>query len=165
MRKLKEMFRIIDCENIALEEPSIVYTDMDGLYIKLSNCQPVIFIKKSLLSDTKKYKSILGEELGHHFTTTGDLTIEPKNYQEKLYKNKKEHLARKWAANFCISDNEFVQALNNCISSIPEMSEHFNVTEEVINYKISSIISDELKYINIRTAFMEREIPYNSCAI
>jgi hypothetical protein len=45
------------------------------------------------------------------------------------------------------------------------MSEHFNVTEEVINYKISSIISDELKYINIRTAFMEREIPYNSCAI
>jgi len=45
------------------------------------------------------------------------------------------------------------------------MAEYFNVTEEIINYKILSISLDELKYINIRNNFKTREVPYNSCAI
>ena len=45
------------------------------------------------------------------------------------------------------------------------MAEYFNVTEEIINYKISSIISNEDKYMNIRKNFMLKEIQYNSCNI
>ena len=86
-------------------------------------------------------------------------------YSEELQKNKKEKNAKLWAANFLISDEEFVHALNSCISSINSMAEYFNVTEEIINYKILSITLNELKYINIRNNFKTREIPYNSCAI
>lgn len=32
-------------------------------------------------------------------------------------KNKQEHKAKSWAANFLISDDEFLQALCNCIST------------------------------------------------
>ena len=165
MKKENLIFYIINKEHIILEELKINTIDIDGIYIKLTSIPPTIAIKTSLQNNSKKYISILSEELGHHFTTTGDLTIKSKNYSEKLYKNKKERKAKIWAANFLISDSEFVQALNSCIISIPEMAEHFQVTEEIINYKISSIISDEIKYMNIRTAFMLKDIPYNSCVI
>ncbi|WP_365961204.1 hypothetical protein [uncultured Clostridium sp.] len=67
------------------------------------------------------YISLLAEELGHHFTTQGNLLEASKNYSEKLYKNKREYLARRWASNFLISDDEFVQALLSCKSSKYEM--------------------------------------------
>ena len=165
MTKENLIFHIINKEHIVLEYLNINNTDIDGIYIKLPYTPPTIAIKSCLQNDHKKYISVLSEELGHHFTTTGDLTIKSKNYSERLYKNKKERKAKIWAANFLISDSEFVQALNNCIILIPEMAEHFQVTEEIINYKISSLISDEIKYMNIRTAFMLKDIPYNSCII
>ena len=79
-------------------------------------------------------------------------------------------LCKTYGANNCytdflISDDEFVRALYDCISTIYDMAEYFNVTEEIINYKILSITLDELKYINIRNNFKTREVPYNSCAI
>ncbi len=165
MRKLNLIFHIINKEHIILEELKINTTDIDGIYIKLPNIPPTIAVKSSLQNNSNKYISILSEELGHHFTTTGDLTIKSKNYSERLYKSKKERKAKIWAANFLISDSEFVHALNSCVISIPEMAEHFHVTEEIINYKISSIISDEIKYNNIRNTFRLNEIPYYSCVI
>lgn len=165
MKKLKEMFKIIDMENIKLEESSIIYNNMDGLYFKLPDCHPVIFIRKSLLSDMKKYTSILGEELGHHFTTVGDLTIESENYQGKLYKNKKEILAKKWAANFLVSDEEFVQALRNCISTHCDICDCFDITNEILQYKIYSILIDENRYSNIRNMLKMNEVAYEACCI
>lgn len=37
---------------------------------------PIIGIHKKLLADTRKYISVLAEELGHHFTSSGNLTSE-----------------------------------------------------------------------------------------
>ena len=124
-----------------------------------------VVIEKSIASYSFIYISLLAEELGHHFTTSGNLLDDCNTYSEELQKNKKEKNAKLWAADFLISDDEFVQALYNCISNIPDMAEYFNVTEEIINYKILSITLNELKYINIRNNFKTREIPYNSCAI
>lgn len=165
MKKLNNIFAIIEKENIILEEVKIKFSNSKGIYLKIQDLPPTICVDKSILSYSYIYISILAEELGHHFTTNGDLTAKSKNYSEQLYKNKKERLAKIWGANFLISDDEFVHALNNCISTIDEMAEYFNVSKEVIHYKIYSIISDELKYISIRNSFMTREIPYNSCAI
>lgn len=91
--------------------------------------------------------------------------LKSKKYSDKILKDKNELKAKTWASNFLITDKEFVQALNNCIVSKYEMAEYFNVTEEIINYKISSIISNEDKYMNIRKNFMLKEIQYNSCNI
>lgn len=165
MRKLNIIFEIINKENIILEDFNMNHTNVDGIYFKLPMLPPTIAIKKSLMNDSKKYISVLSEELGHHFTTTGDLLAKSKTYRDKLYKSKKELLARLWGANFLISDEEFVQALNDCIISISEMAEHFDVTEDIINLKIYSIIRDEQKYNTIRTNFMKREIQYNACQI
>ncbi|NFH89145.1 ImmA/IrrE family metallo-endopeptidase [Clostridium botulinum] len=165
MKKLFNIFNIIEKENIILEEIDLTSASLDGIYIKIPHISPTIGINKSIVNNSRKCISILSEELGHHFTTFGNLTKESLSYSHKLIKNKKELKARLWAANFLISDKEFVQALNDCITSIPEMADYFNVTEEIIVYKIYSVTLDEPKYKTIRNNFMQREIPYNSCVI
>ncbi|ACD53170.1 ImmA/IrrE family metallo-endopeptidase [Clostridium botulinum] len=165
MENIINIFNIIEKENIVVEEITLTSSNLDGIYFKIPGVPPTIAINKSIVNNSKRYLSTLSEELGHHFTTFGNLTEESQSYSNKLIKNKKELKARLWAANFLIKDDDFVQALNRCISSIPEMAEYFNVTEEIIIYKIYSIILDEPKYKTIRSNLMQREIPYNSCVI
>lgn len=165
MKKLKELFQIIEKENIFFEEINTKHDNSSGIYLNASGIPPTIGIHKSILNNRCKYLSVLAEELGHHFTSLGNLTIESKKYSEKLMKNKQEHKAKSWAANFLISDEDFVQALYDCISTPCDMCEYFNVTYEILEYKISSIIHDEVKYNNIRKNFMLREVPYNCCTI
>lgn len=156
MKKLEELFHIIEKENIIFEENNIQYENSKGVYINIPDIPPTIGISKSIVNDRCKYVSIIAEELGHHFTSIGNLTIESKNYSEKLQKAKKENKAKTWAANFLISDDDFVQALYKCISTSYDMCDCFNVTNEILQYKILSIIHDEVKYNNIKKKFRHK---------
>lgn len=165
MKKLNDIFEIIERENIILEETNIQYEGAKGIYFNVPDIPPTIGITKSIVNDRCMYISILSEELGHHFTTLGDLTVKSTTYSERLKKNKKEIKARSWAANFLISDDDFVQALYNCISTPCDMCDHFNVTYEILICKILSIIHDEVKYTTIKNNFKEKEVPYEACCI
>lgn len=80
-------------------------------------------------------------------------------------KNKQEHKAKSWAANFLVSDDEFLQALCDCISTPFEICDLFNITDEMLQYKIHSIVIDESRYNHIRSALKKKEVPYNNCEI
>ncbi|AGF54766.1 Zn peptidase [Clostridium phage HM T] len=165
MRKLNEIFCIIEKEKIYLEERNLNQSSFNGIYIKAPDFPPVILVEKSIINDRCKYISVLAEELGHHYTSVGNLTITSRNYSEKLMKNKQEHRAKSWAANFLVSDEEFEQALCNCISNPSDICDSFNMTHEMLKYKIHSIVLDENRYKRIRSALMKKEVSYNSCEI
>ncbi len=165
MSKLKKIFNIIEKENIILEDIEFVYDASKGIYFKVPNLPPTIGIHKSILSYSYLYTSVIAEELGHHFTTYGDLTCYETNYLDNVIKNKKESIAKFWAADFLISDDEFEQALHNSISTIEDMCEYFNVTKEILDYKILSIILNEKKYSAIKNSFKLHEVPYETCNI
>nr|WP_300383455.1 Zn peptidase [Clostridium sp.] len=135
------------------------------MYVKLNDFPPIIALDKSIFSYRSLFLSILVEELGHHFTTQGNLLKESHSYSDKLFKNKKESLAKKWAANFLISDDEFVQALNRCASNSFDMCDYFNVTNEILQYKIFSILNDKDKYNKIRNDFIKKDFQYGSCCL
>lgn len=165
MKKINDIFEIIEKENIIYEEAKLKNIHSKGVYFKVEDLPPVIAIDESIVKYTALYISILAEELGHHFTTQGNLLEFSKDYSENLYKNKKEYLARKWASNFLISDAEFVQALLSSISNKYEMCEYFNITYEILENKIKSILKDEEKYIKIKSIFKIYEVQYNACNI
>lgn len=165
MKKLNQIFQIINIENIILEEINAQSDCIKGIYFNIPGIPPTIGIPKSIVNNRCKYLSVLAEELGHHFTTIGDLTVKSTTYSEKLETNKKEIKAKSWAADFLIDDDDFVQALYNCISTPCDMCDHFNVTYEILNYKILSIMANEVKYNNIKNNFKDREIPYEACCI
>lgn len=165
MDKLNTIFNIIYKEKIMLEEFDFNNSGVKGIYYKESNLPTIIGIDKSIANNRILYKSVLSEELGHHFTSSGNLTKESNCYCDELFKVKKENLAKKWAANFLISDEEFINALNKCISTRFEMSDYFDVTDEILQYKISSIVNDEIKYKSIIKDFKNKEVQYNACNV
>lgn len=165
MDKINIIFNIIKNQNIIIEETTFKNSKTKGLYLKLNDFPPIIALDKSILSYNNLFLSILAEELGHHFTTQGNLLNDSNSYSDNLNKNKKESLAKKWAANFLISDDEFVQALLNCINNKYDMCEHFNTTYEILEKKIESILRDEKKYLEIKENFKSHDIQYNSCTI
>lgn len=165
MKKLIQLFEVIEKENILIEEIDIKYNNIKGMYLNIPDFPPTILIDKSVISNRCKFISILSEELGHHFTTLGNLPQKSKSYSERLQKNKKERQAKLWAANFLISDEDFIQALCNCISTHSDICDCFNITNEILQYKIYSIIVDEKRYSKIKDTLKRKEVPYEACCI
>jgi hypothetical protein len=60
--------KIIDNENIILEETNLNYTYLKGIYFSIPSVPPTIGIQKSIVSYSFIYISVLAKELGHHFT-------------------------------------------------------------------------------------------------
>lgn len=165
-KNIIDIFKIINQENILLiDNFSLRSFDSKGIYINIPNHPPTIGIDKDIIYYNSIYMSILSEELGHHFTTGGNLVKEPQDYSESVEKEKKELKAKKWASNFLVSDAEFVKALYDCLSNKDEMCEHFNITNELLEIKILSIIHNEEKYKKIRSEFKKKEIQYEACNI
>lgn len=100
MKDIKEIYEIIEKENIIYEERNLSNLKSKGIYLKIHEIAPIIAIDNSIINNTSIYISILSEELGHHFTTYGNLLEPSKSYVDKLIKHKKENIAKKWAANF-----------------------------------------------------------------
>lgn len=163
MKTLDDLYKLINKENIVLDENWNVGNDLSGIYLMLPGCPPIIAINKSI-KDRKKLCSILSEELGHYYTTSGDLT-QQENNNKKVQAVKMETRAKKWAANFLISDDELVQALINCISTKWDICEYFNATDELLKYKLYSILENEDKYNDIRNKLKKHEVAYSVCEI
>lgn len=109
------------------EADNHVYIYEDSLHPKVKGLQAdnVIWLNKSL-SEHEKY-CVLAEELGHYFTSYGDITD-----QSKLTNRKQEKRARSWAYKKAIPLNKFIEAHKNLISSKFELAEFLSVTEDFL---------------------------------
>ena len=163
MRKRLELLHLIEKENIILDE-ELKIQKTSGIYINTPGINPTIGISKNVSND-KEYYSILAEELGHHFKTIGNLIKQETSYIENVLKQKEELKAKLWASNFFISDEEFIQAILDCTNNIYTLAEKFNVTEEIINYKILSICINEIRLNKVKEIISRHEVQYLSCNI
>lgn len=165
LKTLIDLYNLIEAEKIILEENWKNQKGLNGIYVDVPDYPPIIGINKYITNDLKKLRSALSEELGHHFTTKPNLTKESKNYTEKLLKEKEETKAKTWGANFLVSDDEFTQALLKCISDRYEICEHFEITNELLEYKLMSILKNENRYKLILNKIKMNEVAYSSCNI
>lgn len=82
---------------------------------------------------TLKEKScVLAEELGHYYTTTGDILD-----QSSVENRKQELRARLWAYNCKIGLYGIIHAYRAKCRNAAEMAEHLNVSEEFLHEAIS----------------------------
>jgi len=163
LKNLNDIFKIINTEKIAIEEVEFK-NNIDGIYLKIPDLDPIIGIRSSIVNDNKKYISTLAEELGHHFTSIGNLTSECFTYSNRIIRTKQEYKARKWAANFLINTDDIILALSNSITSINELSDYFSVSSELIEIKIKSLQQDKSSAI-LLNCIKDNEILYNQCLI
>lgn len=115
-------------EELQLQNEEIPVKEMDlskvaglkGLYYNGN-----IAIEKNLTSTEKT--CVLAEELGHHYTSVGDILD-----QQNISNCKQELRARTWAFDECIGLIGIVNAFKVGCQSLYEMAEYLDVTEEFL---------------------------------
>jgi len=85
-----------------------------------------------------EYRSILAEELGHHFTSSGKtVPLSKMTYYERTQHDRSESKAVRWAADFLIPTELLLSRTEDClVSSLQELADEFQVTVELINHKL-----------------------------
>ena len=102
-----------------------------------------IAIRKSIETSAQK-ACVLAEELGHHYTSVGDILdlSDPRN-------EKQEYLARLWAFKKLVSLDKLVEAFEKRLTSSEEIADFLEVTVPYLNESIelyTSIYGSIIKY-------------------
>ena len=130
------MYEIAQQEDIIVEFFNFAQP-LEGIYIVNSDLPIVIGLNSSLKNNTPLLRSVMAEELGHHFTSVGSCVPQQfYNYNYRCRINKCEYKALKWAALYLIPLNKLLNAIKCGISTIWELAEFFNVTDEMVNFRL-----------------------------
>lgn len=118
-----------------------------------------IAINKDIETSAEK-SCVLAEELGHYYTTTGDILD-----QSDVNNRKQELRARLWAYNKQIGLSGIISACKHGCRNLCEMAEYLDVTEEFLNealsayqskYGISVPIDNYIVFFEPKLAVLER---------
>jgi hypothetical protein len=92
-----------------------------GLY-----CDGFIVLNKNVPT-TSERACIIAEELGHHYTTAGNIL------DQKVISNRKQEIkAKRWAVKRLVSLNNIIKAYEAGCRNLYEAAEHMGVTEEFL---------------------------------
>lgn len=123
MNKYEELLNDADKSNVTVTNQfDLSDTRFKGLY-----CDGTIAISKNMNAESEK-ACILAEELGHHYTSSGniiDMTVAT-NRKQELH-------ARAWAYNRLIGLYGIINAYRSGCRNGYEIAEHLNITEGFLN--------------------------------
>jgi len=129
---------IAECEGVEVFEFELPER-IKGLYYNNS-----IVINKRLLTN-KERKCVLAEELGHFFTSIGDIL------NLKIESNRKQEIrARNWAIQKLVPFDELILAHQQGYVSVYELAERFDVTEDFMKEAIL-FYQRKYKYLDNQT--------------
>lgn len=108
-------------DGIDVIDYNFISPNIKGLY-----CDDIVAISKSISTQAEK-SCILAEELGHYYTTTGDIL------DQSVTANRKQELrARAYGYNLRIGLRGIVAAYEAGCQNQYEIAEHLGVTEEYL---------------------------------
>jgi Zn-dependent peptidase ImmA (M78 family) len=108
----------------------LVYLPLKGRIKGLYSNQ-VIALNKNINTTAEK-TCVLAEELGHYYTTAGDIMD-----QRKVQNRKLERRARAWAFKKLVPLDKLIQAQKDGIRARHELAEYLNVTEQFLTAAVN----------------------------
>lgn len=115
---------LVEAENDGVNSKELPFGRNCGYY-----CDNTAFVNRS---STNAYKhALLGEELGHHFTSVGDIldSDDPNNA-------KQERKSRVWGFERTVPLTRLVEAIDYHCINLNELAEYLEVPEEVLTEAI-----------------------------
>ena len=135
---MTSLLDIAEFEGIEVHEIELPKS-IKGLYYDNS-----IAISKRL-STNKERKCVLAEELGHYFTSIGDIL------NLKIENNRKQEIrARNWAIQKLVPFEELILAHQEGYVNVYELAEYFDVTEDFMREAIL-FYQNKYKYLDNQT--------------
>lgn len=105
--------------------------------IYFSEGQPCIALSTSLYSNRAHFRTVFAEELGHHFTSSGDRIIKSNaDYKDTIEISQQEHRAMAWAARHLISPEQIEKAFAHGLKYPWEFAEFFQVDEKLVKLRM-----------------------------
>lgn len=120
MTQYEELLSIADSENLIIREKPL--SENNGLIYKNR------IAIRSNISTSKEKSCVLAEELGHYYTTAGDI-IDLNDTNNR----KQELRARVWGYNKLIGLIGIIQAFEHGCRNRYEMAEYLDITEEYLD--------------------------------
>jgi Zn-dependent peptidase ImmA (M78 family) len=110
---------------------------IQGFY-SFSDSGPQIVMNHNLCEWDPEYRSVLAEEIGHHFTSIHETHPQTgMSYYKRVQHDRIESKAMRWAANFLIPTEQLLCTIEDCsVSCIQELADTFQVTVELVNHKL-----------------------------
>lgn len=130
----KEDTLLNECEELGINVVSNpLPSEIKGLYYSDSETDPVITLDSSI--DTiSELRCVIAEELGHHYTSCGNLLCQDTN---KIIIRQQENRAKRWAFEKLIPLDKFIDAFTADVRNRYELSQFLEVTEEFLEECIS----------------------------
>lgn len=128
---------MVKYEYLLRESPVPVHDDVElpgglkGLYLETKSAKIILLDKYKIVRRAEK-ACVLAEEIGHHYTTAGDITD-----QSITAHRKQEHRARVWAHEKLVPLSTIIEAHKAGIRSRYEFAEYLSVTEEFLSEAIN----------------------------
>lgn len=125
MNTYEELQNVACKDGIDVVDYSFKSDRIKGLY-----CDNTIAISKKLKTQAEK-SCILAEELGHHYTSSGDILE-----QTDVMNRKQEYRARLYGYNLKIGLTGLIRAYESGCRNFYEMAEYLDATEEYLKEAI-----------------------------
>ncbi len=135
---MTNLLNIAEYEEVEIHEIELPER-IKGLYYDNS------IVINSRLKTNKERKCVLAEELGHYFTSVGDIL------NLKIESNRKQEIrARNWAIQKLVPFDELILAHQQGYVNVYELAEYFDVTEDFMKEAIL-FYQRKYKYLDNQT--------------
>ena len=108
------------------------------------NGQASIGLSKTLLRNRAHHRTLLAEELGHHFTSGGNGVTIKCYYWNRINICREEYRAMKWAAMRLIPEDKLYIALQKNIHESWMLADYFNVDESLVDFRLALLKSESI---------------------
>lgn len=109
---------------------------LEAVYWAEPEMSPIIGLSKGLINNKTHLRTVLAEEIGHHFTSVrNNLPVTYYHYRDRLEVCREEYRALKWAADYLLPTGEFYAAVRKGINKAWMLAEYFEVDEELVRFK------------------------------
>lgn len=129
---MERMIELARSEHIIVEPADFPYP-LRGIYIDDGKMK-LIGIAKDIDTLAER-RSVLAEELGHHFTSVGNATV-CHCYADRISIDKAERKAMVWACHYLVPEHDLDKAVQIGHVSLSDLAEYFTVTERFMAFCI-----------------------------
>lgn len=138
-------------DDLLRKHPDINVIDytFESDHIKGLYCDGTIAINKDIKTTAEK-TCVLAEELGHHYTSAGNI-INLDNTSNR----KQEHIARMWSYNKLINLQGFIDAFEYHCTNLYETAEYLGVTEKFLIETINAYMHKYGCYVRYKKYIIE----------
>jgi len=133
---VNQLYTLADSENIIVEYRKFP-PKIQGAYCQEQGCPPVIGLSQSLHSNYRLHRCVMAEELGHHFTSSGECIAKRHHCtQDRLTIDKIEYKVLRWATNYLVPEDDLLDVIASGLCESWELAEHFAVTDEFMGFRM-----------------------------